>query len=128
MSKNETKVMKNSVGCNFELGSYRFQEYSDDRIHIHDDDNNMLFEYVGKRNFQLAIDEFIKYNPCHNVGAKLVMRGVEFDDPSKKAADIVLTRTDNGWSFCLSPAGDVKDAILIGDKTLMLLRDFVDSF
>ena len=128
MSKNQTEVEKSAVGNNFELGSYRFQEYNDDRIHVHDDGNNLLFEYIGKRNFQLVIDEFIRNNFSYSVGTKVVMRGGNSEKTARKAADLVLTKTNGGWDLNLVPIGVCGDGIVIGDRTIMTLRDFIDSF
>ena len=122
--KTEVQVEKKSLaGDVLELGKYRFQSYKDDKVHVHDDDNGLVFEYVGKRRFQVAVDEFIKTHFMHPVGTKVIIRGEKKDN---KSADIVLIMTENGWNLVLELIGS-SNGVIIADKTITFLGDFVDS-
>lgn len=139
MDKNETQVDRKTLGDVFELGKYRFQEYKDDKVHVHDDDKHLVFEYIGKRPFQVGVEEFLNTHHKHDIGTKMVIRGEKSPEDdvkgikklitrSRGAADVILTKTDNGWDFTLEPAGTIQGTQVIADKTLAFLSDFIDSF
>jgi hypothetical protein len=124
---NETEIptaAKGIKGDRHTIGSLRAHT-NNDQVHFHDDAGSLRFAYPGLRKFQLGMDNFLKHQQ-HNfaVGDVCVVRG-DVVDSSRKAADLVLTRTAEAWEISLAPAGETQEAYVIADPVMAALDDFV---
>jgi hypothetical protein len=105
-AKDEVAVPKvgsstSSVGSGCTIGKLRLQAYMKDEVHVHDDENNLVFVYKGKRAFQLGIDIFLKQQFIFKIGQECVIKGEKTVKAGVDAADLVLTRNISNWSMSL---------------------------
>lgn len=107
------------------LNKYRFQNYDDGKIHVHDDELGLVFICLDTRRFQLGIDSFIKKADLLPMGHIAVIKTDTVLVSSRKLADVVLTKTPEGWNFALSEAGVAKADSFAADEVLTFLDDFV---
>ncbi len=108
------------------LNKYRFQNYDDGKVHVHDDELGLVFICLDTRRFQLGIDSFIKKADHFAMGHITVIRtDVATVSSGRKLADVVLTKTQEGWNFALSEAGVAQADSFAADEVLTFLDDFV---
>ena len=124
---NETEIPKTTTRAQkagTQVGSLR-SHTNNDEVHFHDDQNNMRFAYSGVRTFQVGMDAFLRFQQHYFApGDVCLVRGLA-DAGSRIAADLVLTRNEDGWEISLSPAGSTKEGYAIVDPVLSSLDDFV---
>lgn len=129
MGKDEVVADKKRLGDTRTLGKLRFQSYDTDKIHIHDDEHDLVFEYIGVRGFQLAIEEFVRNQWQYRKKTVVMIPGEK--DPSeqsrsgRKAADLILERGTTGWSLKLAKKSRARVDIILGDTTVSFLDDFI---
>ena len=124
---NETEIPKTAArgkDAGAAIGTLR-PHTNNDEVHFHDDAGGLRFAYPGVRTFQVGMDAFLRFQQ-HNFapGDVCVVRG-KADGGSRKAADLVLTRKEEGWEIGLAPVGEVKEAYAIVDPVISSLDDFV---
>lgn len=116
--KTETKVPKALMSRTQEIGDLRLQSYDKDEIHIHGPGSE-VFKYKGKRNFQLAMDRFIRNENQHQIGTVCFIPTTKGGD-----SDLVLTRTKECWAMTLAPAKKTK-GVNICDDVITTLDEFI---
>jgi hypothetical protein len=135
-AKDEVAVPKvgsstSSIGSGCTIGKLRLQAYMKDEVHVHDDENNLVFVYKGKRAFQLGIDMFLKQQFTFKPGQKCVIKGEKKVKAGVDAADLVLTRNIGNWSMSLVKSGtldatpDAGNNAVVADEVLGILDEFV---
>jgi hypothetical protein len=83
------------------VGAFRRQIYDDGRVHFHDDENGLVFEWASRRGFYMAFERVKAACGQIQEGGKLVMVGSMTASAGRKAAAIVWTRTNGVLQWTL---------------------------
>jgi len=121
--KTEKQLPKSTATGKKTLGNLRFQIYSDDKIHIHDDDK--VFEYKNKRYFQAVMDAFIREAHNYPVGSIFFVLG-DAVEKDKVRANLVLTREELKWTLTLTDKV-VSEGTPLCDDVLSFIDDFIQE-
>ena len=128
MSDKEQTVMDKSLvsGENkTEFNGYRWQEYNDGKVHVHDDKNGLVFERKDKYAFQLSMDDFVKNQWRYNNGSTVLVKGEP--TTSGKPADIILTREADKWTIKLVDSNTVSANHVVGDQLISFIDKFING-
>lgn len=127
--KDQTELPRSSSkfdGDNMKLDNLRLQSYTNkDEIHVHDDKNNKVFIFNGRRRFQLGMDSFLKNHSNWMQGVKYIIKGER--KTKLVACNLVLEITPDGWTVELESIADNtkhEHYVILCDPIIHVLDEF----